>query len=76
MPKRRPNGPPTIGTLSSGLVNIILTGDNPADAFLRFEVDLLEGGDYLPRLYRENRAGLDAEFRRRGLKGRPWVLRP
>jgi hypothetical protein len=73
--KRRPRHP-IPDALTPGLVNVILTGEDPDDAFLRFEVDLLEGGDYLPRLYRENKAALDAEFQRRGLTGKPWVLRP
>jgi hypothetical protein len=74
MPKKRSAGPPAIGNLSAALVNVILTGDDPDDEFFRFTVDLLEGGDYLPRLYRENQDALLAEFRRRGLPGNPWIV--
>jgi len=70
--KRRPRAP-LPNELTAGLVNVILTGEDPGDWVLRFEVDLLENGNYLPRLYRENRAVLDAEFRRRGLTGKPWA---
>jgi hypothetical protein len=62
--------------LTPEMIDLLLTGDSPADPFLRFTVDLLEGGDYLPRLFRENRAALEAEFHRRGLPGRPWILGP
>jgi hypothetical protein len=72
--RRRPRVPITL-PLSSALVDVLLTGDSEADPFLVFEVDLLEGGDYLPRIYRENREALDAEWLRRGLSGQPWVLR-
>lgn len=59
--------------LTPDMVDLLLTGDAPRDPFLIFDVDWLEGGAYLARLYRENRAALVAEFRRRKLSGEPWA---
>jgi len=75
MPTKRRAGPAPIGNLSSGLVNVLLTGDDPEDPFLVHEEAPKERGGYLRRLFRENRPALLAEFRRRGLTGKPWVLR-
>ena len=74
MPTKRSAGLGRIGDLSPAMVDVILTGTSERDPFLRFEVDLREDGGYLGRLYTENQAALDAEFRRRGLPGKPWVV--
>ena len=66
---------PIPAALTPGLVNILLTGDDFGDPFLIFDVDLRDGGGYLPRLWREHRTWLVAEWRRRGGTGDPWILR-
>jgi len=80
MPSSRPRRPrhPVSNALSPGLMDILLTGDCPDDGFLIFEVDIRDGGQYLPRLFRENRAAVLAEWKRRKGKstGKPWILRP
>ena len=58
--------------LTPGLVDIMLTGDSAADPFLIFDVDIRDGGSYLPALWRKHHAWLLTEWQRRGGDGQPW----
>ena len=55
--------------VTSDMVDLLLTGESPRDAFLYFDYTEPE----LARLYRAHKAALDAEFRRRNLPGQPWA---
>jgi hypothetical protein len=73
MKTRRHSQPPgSLGDLSPEVVDILLTGDSPADHFLKFDLDCRENWGYLRRLWRENRKALLAEWKRRGGEGDPW----
>ena len=53
------------------LVDLVLEGPNDLDPFLEFTYQPEE----LLAFFREHEPELRAEFRRRRLPGRPWVLR-
>lgn len=73
--RRYPVGRQASGDLDPEVVNVLLQGwgapqaEASPDRFAPFD---LTDEDFR-RLYRENRAALVAEFRRRKLPGKPWA---
>jgi hypothetical protein len=61
--------------LSRELVDVLLLGDSPSDPFFIFSVDILEGGQYLRRLWEAHRPELLDEWRRRQGEGLCWAER-